>query len=82
MHTIGFVVFPDFHLLGFVAVSVFETANRVLGEPSYQVTLLSDAGGLVSASAGFRIETQPFGEEPSTRSCSPPGSRPTSRRRH
>lgn len=63
MHTIGFVVFPDFHLLGFVAVSVFETANRVLGEPSYQVTLLSDAGGLVSASAGFRIETQPFGEE-------------------
>ena len=34
MHSIGFVVFPDFHLLGFAAVSAFETANRVLDEPS------------------------------------------------
>lgn len=63
MHSIGFVVFPDFHLLGFAAVSAFETANRVLDEPSYQVTLLSESGGLVSASAGFRIETKPFGDE-------------------
>jgi transcriptional regulator GlxA family with amidase domain len=62
MHTIGFVVFPDFHLLGFAAVAAFETANRVLGEPAYDVTLLSEAGGLVPASAGFRLETQPFGD--------------------
>jgi transcriptional regulator GlxA family with amidase domain len=62
MHTIGFVVFPNFHLLGFAAVSAFETANRVLDEPSYDVTLLSETGGLVPASAGFRVETQPFGD--------------------
>lgn len=63
MHTIGFVVFPGFHLLGFAAVSVFETANRVLHEPSYGVTLLSEAGGPVRASAGFRVETQALGDE-------------------
>ena len=63
MHTLGFVVFPGFHLLGFAAVTAFETANRVLDAPSYAVTLLSEGGGLVQASAGFRIETQPFGDE-------------------
>jgi transcriptional regulator GlxA family with amidase domain len=64
MHTIGFVVFPDFNLLGFAAVTVFETANSALApdEPAYAVTLLSETGGLVSCSAGFRVETQPFGD--------------------
>jgi transcriptional regulator GlxA family with amidase domain len=62
MHSIGFVVFPDFHLLGFAAISAFETANRVLDEPCYEVTLLSETGGLVAASAGFRVETQPFSD--------------------
>src|SRR5690349_6953904 len=50
MHTIGFVVFPNFYLLGFAAVTAFELANVVLGEPSYQVTVLSEDGGLVLSS--------------------------------
>jgi transcriptional regulator GlxA family with amidase domain len=62
MHRIGFVVFPNFHLMGFAAVTAFETANLVLDEPAYEVTLLSETGGLVPASAGFRVETQPFGD--------------------
>ncbi|HEY4074043.1 MAG TPA: GlxA family transcriptional regulator [Herbaspirillum sp.] len=62
MHRIGFVVFPDFNLMGFAAVTVFETANSALAPdgPAYAVTLLSETGGLVSCSAGFRVETQPF----------------------
>ncbi|OVZ60593.1 AraC family transcriptional regulator [Pigmentiphaga sp. NML080357] len=60
MHRIGFVVFPDFNLLGFAAITVFETANLVLGEQAYEVTLLSESGGLVPASAGFKVETRPF----------------------
>ncbi|WP_394778895.1 GlxA family transcriptional regulator [Undibacterium sp.] len=60
MHSVGFVVFPNFHLLAFSAVTAFETANRVLEEQAYTVTLLSEAGGLVPASPGFRVETQPF----------------------
>jgi transcriptional regulator GlxA family with amidase domain len=58
VHTIGFVIFPDFQLLGFAAVTAFEIANLVLGEPGYDVSLLSEYGGLVSSSAGFRVETQ------------------------
>jgi transcriptional regulator GlxA family with amidase domain len=62
MHTIGFVVFPNFYLMGFAAITAFELANVVLGEPTYEVTLLSEEGGLVLSSAGIRVETQPFSD--------------------
>ncbi|MFM0492394.1 GlxA family transcriptional regulator, partial [Paraburkholderia graminis] len=62
MHTIGFVVFPNFYLMGFAAVTAFELANGVLEEPAYDITLLSEKGGLVPSSAGIRVETQPFGD--------------------
>jgi transcriptional regulator GlxA family with amidase domain len=62
MHRIGFVVFPNFHLLGFAAVTAFETANIALGAPSYEITLLSETGGMVTASAGFRVETEAFSD--------------------
>src|SRR5258708_6169210 len=62
MHRIGFVVFPNFYLLGFAAVTAFELANVVLGERAYEVTVLSEQGGLVASSAGIRVETQPFGD--------------------
>ncbi|MFM0625165.1 GlxA family transcriptional regulator [Paraburkholderia xenovorans] len=64
MHTIGFVVFPNFYLMGFAAVTAFELANVVLAEPAYQVTVLSEEGGLVLSSAGIRVETQPFSDAP------------------
>jgi transcriptional regulator GlxA family with amidase domain len=62
MHTIGFVVFPNFYLMGFAAVTAFELANVVLAEQAYQVTVLSEGGGLVLSSAGIRVETQPFSD--------------------
>lgn len=62
MHKVGFVVFPNFNVMGFAAVTVFETANLSLEEPAYEVTLLSETGGLVPCSAGFRVETQPFSD--------------------
>ena len=62
MHTIAFVVFPNFYLLGFAAVTAFELANAVLGEPAYGVSVLSEQGGLVPSSAGIRVETQAFGD--------------------
>jgi transcriptional regulator GlxA family with amidase domain len=61
MHTIGFVIFPGFQVMGFTAITAFEIANLALGKPAYDVTLLSEAGGLVPSSAGFRVETQAFG---------------------
>ncbi|BEU26343.1 GlxA family transcriptional regulator [Paraburkholderia caribensis] len=62
MHKIGFVVFPNFYLMGFAAVTAFELANVVLGEPAYEVTVLSEEGGLVVSSAGIRVETQAFSD--------------------
>ena len=62
MHAIGFVVFPGFYLLGFAAVTAFELANAVLGEPTYEVTVLSERGGLVMSSAGVRVETHAFSD--------------------
>jgi transcriptional regulator GlxA family with amidase domain len=61
MQQVGFVVFPNFQVMSFAAITVFEMANVVLEEAAYAVTLLSETGGLVRASAGFSVETQPFG---------------------
>jgi transcriptional regulator GlxA family with amidase domain len=63
MHKIGLVVVPNFHLMGFAAITAFELVNLVLGEPAYAVTVLSEAGGMVVSSAGVRVESQPFGED-------------------
>src|ERR1700761_4674238 len=61
VHRIGFVVFPKFQVMGFAAITAFEIANLVLGEDGYEITLLSETGGLVKSSAGFAVETQAFG---------------------
>ncbi|MBO9549266.1 GlxA family transcriptional regulator [Pseudomonas sp.] len=63
MHTLGFVVLPGFQLMGLTAITAFEIANLTLGKPAYEVTLLSEDGGLVPSSAGFRIETRAFASE-------------------
>ncbi|MGO4307674.1 GlxA family transcriptional regulator [Cupriavidus sp. RAF12] len=62
MHTIGFVVFPNFYLMGLAAVTAFEMANVVLEERAYDVTVLSEEGGLVLSSAGIRVDSQPIGD--------------------
>jgi hypothetical protein len=41
MQRIGFVVSPGFQVLSFAASSAFEYANREMGEPVYDVCLLS-----------------------------------------
>ena len=62
MQQIGFVVFPEFQVMGFAAITAFEIANLMAGEPFYEVTLLSEHGGPVRSSAGFNVETEPFGD--------------------
>jgi transcriptional regulator GlxA family with amidase domain len=62
MHSVGFVVFPNFYMMGFAAVTAFELANLVLEETAYEVTVVSETGGLVSASAGIRVDSMPFSD--------------------
>jgi len=60
MHKIGFIVYPAFSPMNFAATSVFETANWKLGSAAYEVTLLSENGGLVATSLGYEIQTSSF----------------------
>lgn len=63
MQSIGFVVFPNFQVMSFAVITVFEIANLVAKDTIYSVSLLSEHGGLVRSSAGFSVETEAFGEK-------------------
>jgi len=60
MQRIGFIVFPGFQVMSLAATSVFEFANREMGEPIYEVHLLSETGGSICSSIGVSVATQPF----------------------
>jgi transcriptional regulator GlxA family with amidase domain len=62
MQRIGFVVFPGFNMMGLAVISAFEFANVHLDKPAYEVQLLSETGGIVRASMGMNIVTEPFGD--------------------
>jgi transcriptional regulator GlxA family with amidase domain len=63
MQQIGFVIFPNFQVMGFAAITVFEVANLVAEKEVYSVHLLSEHGGPVRASAGFTVDTEAFGKK-------------------
>src|SRR5271170_3219319 len=62
MHRVGFVTFAGFGAMGLAGLSAFETANLTNGERVYEITLLSETGGLVRCSTGFSVMTEPFGD--------------------
>lgn len=62
MQRIGFVVFPGFQVMSCAVMTVFELANRTMGEPVYEVRLLSEAGGSVRTSIGVSVAAEPFTE--------------------
>jgi transcriptional regulator GlxA family with amidase domain len=61
MHSVGFVVFPQFQVMGLSSVSVFEVANQLLGTQEYEMTLLSEQGGTIRTTSGFQLDTEAFG---------------------
>ncbi|NWA28207.1 GlxA family transcriptional regulator [Pseudomonas gingeri] len=63
MLRIGFITFPGFGVMSFSAISVFETANTVVGKQHYDVRLLSEQGGLVRSSIGVQVQTEVFGAD-------------------
>jgi len=60
MQRIGFIVLPGFQMLSVTALSVFELANWEIGEPVYDLHLLSETGGSIRSSIGIGVETEPF----------------------
>ena len=60
MQRIGFVVLPGFQMMSVATLSVFEFANREVGEPVYDLHLLSETGGSIRNSIGISVATEPF----------------------
>ena len=60
MHRIAFVAMPGFRMMSLASLSVFELANSEMGEPVYELHVLSETGGLVPTSLGFGIMTEPL----------------------
>src|SRR5882762_2722896 len=60
MQRIGFIVLPGFQMLSVSSLSVFELANWEIGEPVYDVHLLSETGGSIRSSVGIGVSTEPF----------------------
>jgi transcriptional regulator GlxA family with amidase domain len=60
MQRIGFVALPGFQVMSLGALSVFELANKEMGEPVYDVRLLSETGGSIRSSIGVSVATEPF----------------------
>src|SRR5258706_11053056 len=60
MQRVGFIVLPGFQMMSVAALSVFEFANREVGEAVYDVHLLSETGGSIPSSIGINVGTEPF----------------------
>ncbi len=60
MQRVGFIVLPGFQILSVAALSVFEFANWEIGEPVYDMHLLSETGGSIRSSIGISVATEPF----------------------
>jgi transcriptional regulator GlxA family with amidase domain len=58
MKQIGLLLPPGFQALDFMASTVFEVANTVLDEPGYDVTVLSEHGGMLASSSGIQVLTE------------------------
>jgi transcriptional regulator GlxA family with amidase domain len=60
MLRVGFIVFPGFQVMGLAGISAFEFANRQVGEPVYDVHLLSETGASIRTSIGMSVTTEAF----------------------
>ena len=60
MQRIGFNVLPGFQMMSVASLSVFELANSEMGEPVYDLRLLSETGGPIRSSIGFSLVTEAF----------------------
>ena len=59
---IGLVLCPDFDFMGLAVTSPFAVANRYVADTTYDIHVLSEAGGLLRSGCGPAVETEPLGE--------------------
>lgn len=59
---IGLVLCPDFDFMGLAVTSPFAVANRYVADTTYDIHVLSEAGGLLRSGSGPAVETEPLSE--------------------
>lgn len=57
---IGLVLCPDFDFMGLAVTSPFAVANRYVADTTYDIRVLSEAGGLIRSGCGPAVETEPL----------------------
>ena len=57
---IGLVLCPDFDFMGLAVTSPFAVANRYVADTTYDIRVLSEAGGLLRSGCGPAVETEPL----------------------
>jgi transcriptional regulator GlxA family with amidase domain len=62
MIRLGLIIFPNYSLMSFAPVTVFELANLLTGRDFYELHFLSERGGRVATSVGMGVDTEPFGD--------------------
>jgi transcriptional regulator GlxA family with amidase domain len=60
MPSVALVIFDGFQSMALAALPVFEYANVSAGEAVYEVTVLSENGGILRSSGGLSIGTEAF----------------------
>jgi len=55
------ILIDGFQIVDMAAVTVFELANEAPGGPHYDITALSERGGVVRSSSGILVASEPFG---------------------
>jgi len=63
MKRIAFLVFPNFQVMGFAALSAFEISNLVAHEAAYDIRMVSEHGGKITSSFGMPVETYALGKD-------------------
>jgi transcriptional regulator GlxA family with amidase domain len=61
---VGLILPAGFHVMSYAALAAFETANFIAGERFYEVSIVSEGGGLVPNSFGAATETEPLDIRP------------------
>ena len=64
MQRIAYLLMPDFQVMVFGGLSVFELANQTAPEPHYDIRLISEEGGPVRSSLGYSVMTDAFDDMP------------------
>jgi transcriptional regulator GlxA family with amidase domain len=61
---LAYLLEPDFQVMVFGGLTVFEVANQALTTPFYDIHLISESGCPIRSSIGYFVTTEPLDDQP------------------